>query len=246
MIKVAICGYSGKMGVEAVKAVNDAKDMELVAKIGRADDSAEVLAETRPDVVVELTNPKSVKQNIEACLAASIPVVVGTTGLTDADVKAIDAEANSKNIGVLICPNFAIGAILMMQFAAKAAKVMDRVEILEYHHDKKHDAPSGTAIRTAELIKSACPDINSTPLDEEEIIPGARGADHQDIPIHAIRMPGVVANQDVVLGAQGQTLTISHQTLSRDCFMPGVLLCVRKISEITGVVVGLEHLLDEI
>lgn len=245
MMNVVICGSKGKMGAEAVKAVNLAPDMQVVAEVYRGVSLEETLKNHKVDVVVELTHPSSVYGNIMTCLDASIPVVVGTTGLTQDNLKTIQLKAKENGVAVIVCPNFAVGAILMMQFAQKAAKYMQRVEIIERHHDKKHDAPSGTALRTAELIAKAAPQLNEIPLDETEMVPGARGGDHHNIPIHSVRLPGVIADQDVIFGAPGQTFTLTHRTVSRESFMPGVLLCIRKIRTIEGLVVGLEHLMED-
>lgn len=214
MIRVAVAGAAGRMGQTVCEAVEGAPDMELV---GRADPSlgvelADVLGDA--DVVVEFTQPHTALANVQACLAAGVHVVVGTSGWDVDAVRGVESSAN-----VLFCPNFAIGAVLMMRFAAEASKHMAKAEIIELHHDKKLDAPSGTAARTAELMEG-------------------------DPPIHSVRLPGIVANQEVILGDVGQTLTIRHDSIDRTSFMPGVLVAVRAVGSLTeSPVIGLEHVL---
>lgn len=214
MLRVAVAGAAGRMGQAVCDAVGGAPDMELT---GQADPSLGVeLAEVLPnaDVVVEFTRPDTALANVQACLEAGVHVVVGTSGWDVDAVRGVESSAN-----VLFCPNFAIGAVLMMRFAAEASKHMAKAEIIELHHDKKLDAPSGTAARTAELMQG-------------------------DPPIHSVRLPGIVANQEVILGDVGQTLTIRHDSIDRTSFMPGVLLAVRKVGELTeSPVIGLEHVL---
>jgi 4-hydroxy-tetrahydrodipicolinate reductase len=224
MIRVAVAGAAGRMGETVCGAVEGAEDMQLV---GRADPLLGIeLAEVLPDaeVLVDFTQPGTALANALACLEAGVHAVIGTTGfdldaLRDAATKRQGHPAN-----VLVAPNFAIGAVLMMRFAAEAAKHMAKAEIIELHHDRKLDAPSGTAARTAELIADA-----------------SGGAAP---PIHSVRLPGLVANQQVILGDLGQTLTISHETISRESFMPGVLLAVRRVGALPEpLVVGLENVL---
>jgi len=218
VIKVAVAGAAGKMGATVCEAVEGAPDMQLT---GRADPAlGTTLAEVLPDadVVVDFTRPDTALQNALECVAAGVHVVIGTTGFDLAPLR----EARGAN--VFVAPNFAIGAVLMMRFAAEAAKHMAKAEIIELHHDRKLDKPSGTAVRTAELMAQASG--NPAP------------------PIHSVRLPGMVANQEVILGDVGQTLTIRHDTVDRVSFMPGVLLAVRRVGELTdSPVVGLEHLL---
>ncbi len=240
-MKVVVNGALGKMGQETVNAVHGEPDLELVASIDRDNDLAATIKNTRPDVVVDFTHPSCVKQNVITILSGGANAIIGTTGLSEADLMEIDAAAKANGLGALVIPNFAIGAVLLMTFAAEAAKYMPKVEIIEYHHDKKADAPSGTAIKTAEMIYSVNQHINSAKLDETELIPGARGGRKHNIPIHSVRLPGYVASQEVILGGVGQTLVIRHDTISRDSFMPGVILCIRKISQISGLVYGLEN-----
>ena len=242
MIKVAVLGARGRMGAEVVKAVTEASDLELVAALDLGD-SLDQLKANSAQVVVDFTTPDSVMANLEFVISNGINAVVGTTGF-DAEriVKLEKLIAANPKVGVLIAPNFAIGAVLMMEFAAKAAKYFESAEIIELHHPNKVDAPSGTAARTAELMSQArkeaklpaMPDATSTSLD------GARGAIVGDIPVHSVRLRGLIAHQEVLLGGLGETLTIRHDSLDRAGFMPGVLLGVRKIIAQPGLTFGLE------
>jgi 4-hydroxy-tetrahydrodipicolinate reductase len=242
MIKVAVIGARGRMGSEVVKAVNEAKDLELVAQLDLGD-SLDALLTSGAAVAVDFTTPDSVMANLEFLISHNINAVVGTTGFDDARIAKIkSALANSKS-GVLIAPNFAIGAVLMMEFATKAAKYFESAEIIELHHPNKVDAPSGTAARTAELMSAArkeaglpaMPDATTTSLT------GARGATVGDIPVHSVRLRGLVAHQEVLLGGIGETLSIRHDSIDRVGFMPGVLLGVRKIVTHPGLTFGLEN-----
>jgi len=223
MIRVAVAGAAGRMGETVCAAVQGAEDLELV---GRADPLLESsLQEVLPgaEVVVDFTQPDSALENARACLRAGVHVVIGTTGFDPSPL--IDgAAAERPRANVLIAPNFAIGAVLMMRFASEAAKHMAKAEIIELHHDRKLDAPSGTAARTAELMAAA--------------------GGHEPPPIHSVRLPGLVAHQEVIFGDLGQTLTIRHDSISRESFMPGVLLAVRRVGGLREpVVIGLESLL---
>jgi len=242
MIKVGVLGARGRMGAEVVKAVSEAADLELVAALDLGD-SLDQLKTSGAQVVVDFTTPDSVMANLEFLISNGINSVVGTTGF-DADriSKLEKLIAGNPKVGVLIAPNFAIGAVLMMEFATKAAKYFESAEIIELHHPNKVDAPSGTASRTAELMSkarkeagmSAMPDATSTSLD------GARGASVGDIPVHSVRLRGLIAHQEVLLGGLGETLTIRHDSLDRAGFMPGVLLGVRKVISQPGLTFGLE------
>jgi 4-hydroxy-tetrahydrodipicolinate reductase len=224
MIRVAVAGAAGRMGETVCAAVEGAEDMELA---GRADPLLGTTLEQvlgAAEVVVDFTQPDTALENALACVAAGVHVVMGTTGFDPAPLLEAAAAGQRPRANVIIAPNFAIGAALMMRFAAEAARHMAKAEIIELHHDGKLDAPSGTAARTAELMA------------------GASGQDPP--PIHSLRLPGVVANQEVILGDVGQTLTIRHDTISRESFMPGVLLAVRSVGDLQEpVLVGLENLL---
>ena len=242
MIKVAVIGARGRMGSEVVKAVNEAKDLELVAQLDLGD-SLDALLASGAVVAVDFTTPDSVMANLEFLISHNINAVVGTTGFDDVRIAKIKSLLASSKSGVLIAPNFAIGAVLMMEFATKAAKYFESAEIIELHHPNKVDAPSGTAARTAELMSAArkeaglpaMPDATSTSLD------GARGATVGDIPVHSVRVRGLVAHQEVLLGGIGETLSIRHDSIDRVGFMPGVLLGVRKVVTHPGLTFGLEN-----
>ena len=242
MIKVGILGARGRMGSEVVKAVTDAPDLELVASLDLGD-SLDALVTNGAQVVVDFTTPDSVMANLEFLISNNINAVIGTTGFDDARIAKIKSLLASSKSGVLIAPNFAIGAVLMMEFATKAAKYFESAEIIELHHPNKVDAPSGTAARTAELMSksrkdaglAAMPDATSTTLD------GARGATVGDIPVHSVRLRGLVAHQEVLLGGIGETLSIRHDSIDRVGFMPGVLLGVRQVVTHPGLTFGLEN-----
>ncbi|HHY15838.1 MAG TPA: 4-hydroxy-tetrahydrodipicolinate reductase [Firmicutes bacterium] len=231
-MRVLINGATGKMGREVCKAVQSASDLVLVggvdssgrnlAGIDMFTNLNKALAAARPDVVVDFTTPQAIGASMEACFAHNVPMVIGTTGLAEEEVVRWQRRAEKSTWRALIVPNFAIGAVLMMKFAQQAVSFFDKVEIVEYHHDQKLDAPSGTALRTKQLI------------EEARTMP---------VPIHSVRLPGLVAHQEVLLGLPGQTLLIRHDSNNRESFMPGVLLAIAKISEIEGVAVGLEHIL---
>jgi len=245
-LRVAVLGAKGRMGSEAVRAVESAEDLELSAAIDR-DGRIEDLTDTGTQVVVDLTHPDSVMGNLEFCVARGIHAVVGTTGWTEERLATLRKQLEaSPGTGVLIAPNFGIGAVLTMRFAQQAARFYESVEVVELHHPNKADAPSGTAVRTAQLVADARkeaglpaqPDATSTSL------PGARGADVDGVPVHAVRLRGLVAHQEVLLGDEGETLTIRHDSMHRSSFMPGVLLGVRKVVGVPGLTFGLEHFLD--
>lgn len=242
MIKVGVLGAKGRMGAEVVHAVTEADGLELVAALDLGD-SLDELIKHGAEVVVDFTTPDSVMANLDFLIKNNVNAVVGTTGFDDAKIAklAADLKAHPK-VGVLIAPNFAIGAVLMMEFAAKAARYFESAEIVELHHPDKVDAPSGTAERTAQLMTAArkgaglakMPDATTSAID------GARGAIVGDIPVHSIRARGLVAHQEVLFGGLGETLTIRHDSLDRAGFMPGVVLGIRKIVENPGLTHGLE------
>ena len=243
MIKVGVLGARGRMGAEVVNAIKASTDCELVAALDLGD-SLDQLITSGAHVVVDFTTPDAVMGNLEFLITHNIHAVVGTTGFDDKRMATLTSlSAAHPQVGILIAPNFAIGAVLMMEFAAKAAKYFESAEIIELHHPNKVDAPSGTASRTAGLISdarkaaklSAMPDATSTSLD------GARGALVGDVPIHSVRLRGLVAHQEVLFGGVGETLSIRHDSLDRAGFMPGVLLGIRSVISRPGVKMGLEH-----
>ncbi|MFI1973181.1 4-hydroxy-tetrahydrodipicolinate reductase [Streptomyces cinnamoneus] len=245
-LRVAVIGAKGRIGSEAVRAVEAADDMELVAALGRGD-SLDALTEAGAQVAVELTHPDSVMDNLDFCVRNGIHGVVGTTGWTVDRLAQLESWlAASPSTGVLIAPNFSIGAVLTMAFAQQAARFFESVEVVELHHPNKADAPSGTATRTAQLIAAArreagCapqPDATTTALE------GARGADVDGVPVHAVRLRGLLAHQEVLFGDTGETLTIRHDSLHHSCFMPGILLGARRVVSAPGLTFGLEHFLD--
>ena len=245
-MKVAVLGAKGRMGTEASAAIRDAKDLELVAQLDLGD-SLDQLITSGAQVVVDFTHPDAVMKNLEFAITNGINVVVGTTGFDDAKLAKLKTllAANPK-VGALIAPNFALGAVLMMQFSQVAAKYFESVEIIELHHANKVDAPSGTAIRTAQMItdvrkqnsKAAMPDAT------KDAIAGARGATVGDVPIHSVRSHGYVAHQEVIFGDPGETLSIRHDSINRAGFMQGVLLGVREVVKHPGLTVGLEKFME--
>ncbi len=261
MIDVLVTGAAGKMGREVVKALATADGMRVVAAVdpgyaGKSiDDGAlgeiecvgelsAAIADTHPHVMVDFTHPDAVETNVRTALAAGVDCVVGTTGLSPERLAALAADAPAGTC-LFVAPNFAIGAVLMMRFAAEAARYLPHVEIIELHHDLKADAPSGTAMRTAALVAAARAEAPGTPGRETEIAQGARGALVADVTVHSVRLPGLVAHQEVLFGGQGQTLSIRHDSIDRTSFMPGVVLAVRGVGDRSGLVVGLEALMGE-
>jgi 4-hydroxy-tetrahydrodipicolinate reductase len=241
MIRVAVIGAKGRMGTEVVRAVEDAQDLDLVGAWDLGDDLAAGLADA--EVAVEFTVPASGFENLRLILESGVRPVVGTTGFTAGQLDEADALCRERGLGGIVAPNFAIGAVLMMRYAAAAAPHFDRAEIVELHHDRKLDAPSGTALHTARGMAAARGDT-IPPLDETETLAGSRGGEGEGgIRVHSVRMPGLVAHQEVFLGGPGQVLRIRHDTLDRSCFMPGVLLAVRKVGGLTGLFRDLGDLL---
>jgi len=245
-IKVAVLGAKGRMGSEACKAVSAAADLELVAQIDLGD-SLDLLTSSGAQVIVDFTHPDAVMGNLEFAIKNGISVVVGTTGFDEGKLAQIKGWlATSPKVGALIAPNFGLGAVLMMQFAAQASKYFESVEIVELHHPNKADAPSGTAARTAELITEARRSVNKEPMPDatSTSLDGARGALIGEVPVHSVRLRGLVAHQEVILGDLGETLTIRHDSIDRTGFMPGVLLGIRNVVTHPGLTFGLEHFMD--
>jgi 4-hydroxy-tetrahydrodipicolinate reductase len=250
IIRVAVSGALGRMGSEVVAAVAAAPDMEVVVQADQGDDLTALLAGGGAQALVDFSTPAGVMRNIEIALDAGAVPIVGTTGLGPAELMRVRELCRSANIGALIAPNFAVGAVLMMRFAAEAARFMPDAEIVEMHHDRKLDSPSGTAAKTAEMIAEGREGAKpaAAPEGSFEKIAGARGGSAAgDVRIHSVRLPGFVASQMVIFGGLGQTLTIRHDSLDRKSFMPGVLLAIRKAPELAAnggeVVYGLENLL---
>ena len=235
MLRVAVIGAAGRMGSTVCQAVTEDPDTELVARV-EAHDGLETVLDAGADVAVEFTLPDSVRRNTAWLLERGVHTVVGATGLSSEDLRALEALTGPANL--FVAPNFAIGAVLAMRCAELVARYLPDVEITELHHERKVDAPSGTALRTAALIAAARRDAPARCDDHP-----ARGEVVDGVPIHSVRLPGVVASQEIVFGATGQTLTIRHDSLDRSSFMPGVMLAVKRVATLPGMTVGLEHLL---
>ena len=248
MIHIAVCGANGRMGQEVIKAVNSAEDMTLVAKIdinnGEFATISDAMESVDIDILVDFTQPKSIYENALFCLTNGINIVVGTTGLTDEQIEELKKLSETNGLGCLIAPNFSTGAVLMMKFAQIAAKYFNNAEIIELHHNQKKDAPSGTAVKTAQMMSEANENFTTGNCAEVETIKGARGANsYNNIHIHSVRMPGFMASQEVILGSNGQTLKIRHDSTDRECYMPGVLLGIRYIAENKKFVYGLDNIM---
>lgn len=253
-IKVIIAGFKGKMGQAAYQMVTADPELELAGLLDPFTEETEVagvpvfnrkedLVSLEADVWVDFTTPKVAYENTRFSLESGFAPVVGTTGFTPEQITELTALSREKGLGGLIAPNFAVGAVLLMQFAAQAAKYFPNVEIIELHHDKKKDAPSGTAIKTAELISENRPAMHQGAADEEELLAGARGADFEGMRIHSVRLPGLVAHQEVIFGSQGEGLTLRHDSYDRGSFMTGVNLGIKEVVKRHELVYGLEHLL---
>jgi 4-hydroxy-tetrahydrodipicolinate reductase len=262
-IKIAVCGAAGKMGKTVIKGICGKSDLQLVEAIDLQEVGTDAgllagigplgvpvlsglqsrLAASKPDVMIDFTAPETVMKNIYTALTHGVVPVVGTTGLNEADLSQVRKWVADCGIGAIIAPNFSIGAVLMMRMARLCARYLPDVEIVELHHDGKVDAPSGTAIKTAKIIREAVPN-NPEPEKKIEVYPGARGAMVEGIPIHSIRLPGLVAHQKVIFGGIGQVITIQHDSNSRDSFIPGLLMAVRRARSIKKLVYGIEELLE--
>ena len=245
-IKVAVLGSKGRMGAETCRAISSAPDLELVAQIDLGDSLSD-LEKSGAQVVVDFTHPDSVMKNLEFAISHGIHVVVGTTGFTSEKLATLKSWLAAKPaVGAMVAPNFGLGAVLMMQFAAKAARYFESAEIVELHHPEKADAPSGTASRTAEMITEARRDSRRAPMPDKTSsgLQGARGAKVGDVPIHSVRLRGLVAHQEVLLGDQGETLSIRHDSIDRTGFMPGVLLAIREVTKRPGLTFGLENYME--
>ena len=255
-IRVIIAGFKGRMGQAACQMVLSDPELELVAVLDPFESASEwqgipvfndkndlAVAGFEADVWVDFTTPAVAYENTRFALENGFAPVVGTTGFTSQEIEELKELSRSKDLGGLIAPNFALGAVLLMQFAAQAAKYFPNVEIIELHHDKKKDAPSGTAIKTAELMAQVRESIQQGASDEEELIAGARGANFDGMRIHSVRLPGLVAHQEVIFGNQGEGLTLRHDSYDRSSFMTGVNLGIKEVVKRHELVYGLEHLL---
>lgn len=270
LIPVVVNGALGKMGREVIKAVSQAEDMMLVGAVDNnpnyvGQDIGEIVGcgaleipvlndlqsvlvlatqEKVQGVMVDFTHPDSVYENTRSAIAYGVRPVVGTTGLSDEQLRDLGEFAAKASTGALVIPNFSIGMVLLQQAAIAASQYFDHVEIIELHHDRKADAPSGTAIKTAQMLAEMGKSYNPPQVDSTELMPGARGAiAASNIPIHSVRLPGLIAHQEVIFGASGQLYTLRHDTSDRSCYMPGVLLAIRKVTQLTSLVYGLEKIL---
>ncbi len=263
-IRVAVTGAGGRMGREVVKMVLEDEALQLVAAIdpsagpqdagllvGKGEcgiivnpSLSDALADSNADVLIDFTVPAAAFGNTKTAIEYGVRPIIGTTGFTPAQIEELKQMCTDKEIGGLIAPNFSIGAILMMKFAAEASKYMPHVEIIEYHGDQKLDAPSGTAVKTAELISEVREELRQGNPKEEETIEGARGGYYNGFRIHSVRLPGVFAQQEVIFGGYGQTLKIRHDSYDRAGYMPGVNMAVKKVVTYTGLIYGFEHIMD--
>ena len=242
LIRVLINGSKGRMGQESVKAVTEDPEMELIAQTDIGDNLSDTIIQAKAQVVVDFTTAAVVMENAVAIIESGARPVIGTSGLLPEQVSYLQELCKKHNNGGVIVPNFAIGAVLMMKYAQDAAKYFPNAEVIELHHDRKADAPSGTAIKTANLLAESRKSVPEK-IDEKEIFPGARGAESQGIHIHSVRLSGLVAHQEVIFGGQSETLKIRHDSIHRDSFMPGVCLACKKVIYLNELVYGLEHLL---
>ncbi len=243
-MRVGVLGAKGKVGATMCAAVREAEDLTLSAEVDEGD-SLTLLTDSHTEVVIDFTHPDVVMDNLKFLIDNGIHAVVGTTGFTDQRIEQVQAWLAAKpDSAVLIAPNFAIGAVLSMYFAQKAAPYFESIEVIELHHPQKADAPSGTATRTAKLIAEARKGMPPNPDATSTGLPGARGADVDGIPVHSVRLRGLVAHQEVIFGTEGETLTIRHDSLDRTSFVPGVLLAVRQVADRPGLTVGIEPLLE--
>jgi len=257
-IKVIIAGPRGKMGREAIQMVKQTDNLELAAFLDRKnssdlhngsdvpvyEDAEKCFTEVKADVLVDLTTPEYGFSHTEAALKHGIRPVVGTSGFTNEQIQSLSKLAADKQLGCIIAPNFAVGAVLLMQFARMAAKYFPDVEIIEKHHDQKLDAPSGTAMKTVELIKETRTKKIQGHPDEKETLPGARGAESDGIRVHSVRLPGLVAHEEVLFGGNGQLLTIKHDSMNRQSFMEGIKLSIDEVLKLNKLVYGLENILN--
>jgi 4-hydroxy-tetrahydrodipicolinate reductase len=242
-VSVLVNGAKGKMGAVTCGAVEAAEDMILVGKTDLGDDLQKEIDRSGAQVVVDFTHPSAARKNADLILDAGVRGVIGTTGFTEADIRELVEKAATNRLGMVIAPNFAIGVILMMKFAEEASRHLPAVEIIELHHDQKADAPSGTAAATAKRVARARGEAPTAPVNEKILIEGVRGGRCDGVPVHSIRLRGLLAHQEVLLGGPGQILTIRHDTTDRSAFMPGVLLAVRKVMGLNKLVFGLDDLL---
>jgi 4-hydroxy-tetrahydrodipicolinate reductase len=241
MIRILVNGALGRMGRHAVQAIEQDSELSLIATGDHHDNLSALIEQHQPQVIVDFTTAENIFQNLTTIIQHNIHPVIGTTGLLEQEIKLLQQQSAEKKLGGIIAPNFSIAAVLLMKYAADAARYYPNVEIIELHHDGKLDAPSGTAIKTANMI-AAAQNIHE-PKASKEIFAGSRGAQVHNIPIHAIRLPGLVAHEEVIFGGLGETLHLRHNTIDRQCFMPGLLLACKKVIHLKELVYGLEYIL---
>lgn len=241
-IKVIVNGAAGKMGTLACHTIRNHPDFELVAAVGRHDNLSDIIQQTKAEIVVDLTRADCVYDNTLAIIEHKVHPVIGSTGLSDEQIKNLQEKCDAIELGGIIAPNFSISAILMMQCASMCARFQSEVEIIEMHHQHKLDSPSGTAIKTADLIASSRVHPKNQLIDKASL-PGARGARQRDINIHSIRLPGILAKQQVIFGNPGETLTISHECIDRNAYMPGIILACQGVTKLKALHYGLEVLI---
>lgn len=263
-INIVVAGPRGRMGAETIRMIQNTSGFTLSAAVDDGhngenvgellaipelnariyDDTGACFSAVHPDVLIDFTNPDAGKQNLQAAIDFGVRPVIGTSGFTNEEVAGYQEQMDEKNLGGIIAPNFAIGAVLVMKFSRMAAKYFPDVEIIELHHDGKKDAPSGTAIKTAELIEQTRKPKKQGAADERETLKGARGAEYDGMRIHSVRLPGLVAHQEVLFGSKGELLTLRHDSMSRSSFMTGVAYSVRTVMSLNTLVYGLENILD--
>lgn len=257
--KVVVHGITGKMGREVLAAVSRTPGMEVVGGVSRrtqqgslplpsgngaipvSSNLGELLRQTRPNVLVDFTNAEACMAAVPVAAGQGVHLVIGTSGLSEANLQEIDRTARENGVGAIVAPNFALGAVLMLHLAKVAAPFFDYVDIIEMHHETKIDAPSGTALATAKLISQDRRYKRNVP--QKETLPGTRGGEYNGVTIHSVRLPGRMAHQNIIFGAAGQTLTISHDAISRECYMPGVIRAIQEVVKFKGLVVGLDKVL---
>lgn len=239
--RIIVNGAFGKMGQEVVKALQNQSELQLIGQLGQQDNLGAAIQKLQPDIVIDFTIASVAYENALAIIDANVHPVIGTTGFLPEQIKQLQKKCAQQELGGIIAPNFSIGAVLTMKFARDAAHYFPHVEIIELHHDGKEDAPSGTAIKTAEMIAETRTPIATKKL--RETLPGSRGATHHGIPIHAIRLPGLVAVEEVIFGGKSETLSIRHNSIHREAFMPGVILACQKVLTLKQLVYGLENII---
>lgn len=242
MLRVLVNGAQGKMGALACESISEHPDFYLVGTLGKHDNLAQEIKNSDAQIVVDLTRADAVFENASIIIENHVHPVIGTSGLLTTQINQLTERCHAKLLGGIIVPNFSISAVLMMQFAAKAAQYFPEVEIIETHHQQKLDAPSGTALKTAEMIAQSRTQAKQN-LNLKELVPGARGAEYCHVNIHSLRLPGVLARQQVIFGNTGETLSIIDDSIDRRCYMPGMLLACKKVIELDSLYYGLEHLL---